>query len=408
MKNAESTKHSRKKEKNHVSDEVFFTASGTPIEVEYHSYPQFKNGKISGAVVTFLDIRDRRKKEEEIEYLNCHDQLTGLYNRRCFEIYSQKLDSPDKLPLAAIFADLNGLKMTNDIFGHAAGDQLIRKSSEILKHVCRQDDLVARVGGDEFIVILPRTGREEAEKIMTRIRAGFKDAKVAAIKCSISLGLEIKENVDQDLEEIITNAENDMYKDKTNNRKAINKDIIDTILDTLQTRYPEEKEHSRNVSELSWKTGREMGLRDMDLHKLKTTGNLHDIGKIVIDQKILKNSNHTPEELEIMRQHPVYGYRILSLFDDMLDIAEYVYSHHERWDGKGYPKGLKEDQIPLLSRIIAVAETYDRVLNRDGKGNMEQARQVIEEGEGSRFDPIVCEAFLYNLDKTEEDKLMEQ
>ena len=129
---------------------MFWRADGTSFDVEYYSYPQIKNGEITGAVVTFMDISERKQKEAEIQYLNCYDSLTGLHNRRCFEDNRAKIDNRDNLPLSVIFADINGLKMTNDIFGHTAGDKLIKKSAEILQQVCRQNDVVARVGGDEF------------------------------------------------------------------------------------------------------------------------------------------------------------------------------------------------------------------------------------------------------------------
>lgn len=206
----------------HVDDEVFWRADGTSFDVDYYSYPQVKNGEIIGAVVTFMDISDRKQKEAEIQYLSCHDTLTGLHNRRCFEEHREKIDNPENLPLSVIFADINGLKMTNDIFGHAAGDELIKKSSEILQQVCRQNDVVARVGGDEFIILLPNTTKENADKILDRIKSGFADARVEAIKCSIALGLDTKQSPDQLLDEIMANAENAMYKDKTMNRKSIN------------------------------------------------------------------------------------------------------------------------------------------------------------------------------------------
>ena len=234
----------------YMDNEVFWRADGTSFDVGCYSYPQVNNGEIIGAVVTFMDVSDRKQKEAEIQYLSCHDTLTGLHNRRCFEEHREKIDNPENLPLSVIFADINGLKMTNDIFGHAAGDELIKKSAEILQQVCRQNDVVARVGGDEFIILLPNTNGENAEKILARIKSGFAEARVEAIKCSIALGLDTKQSPDQLLDEIMANAENAMYKDKTMNRKSTNKDIIGTIIETLHTRNPKEKQHSVDVSEL--------------------------------------------------------------------------------------------------------------------------------------------------------------
>lgn len=392
-------------EGSHVDDEVFWRADGTSFDVEYFSYPQIRNGDIIGAVVTFMDISDRKQKEAEIQYLSCHDTLTGLHNRRCFEENRTKIDTPKNLPLSVIFADINGLKMTNDIFGHSAGDELIKKSSEILLQVCRENDVVARVGGDEFIILLPKTTEETAQKILARIKSEFADARVEAIKCSIALGLDTKRTSDQLLDEIIANAENAMYKDKTINRKSVNKDIIDTIIHTLHLRSPLEKQHSFNVSELCSVVGAELQLSETEISKLKRAGYLHDIGKIVLDENYLLNDSMDEDGLEKIQQHAAVGYRILNLFDDTLDLAEYVYAHHERWDGTGYPRGLKGAQIPLLSRIISVAENYDRVLHR-GELPLRERRlaaiKAIEQGIGTQFDPQIAETFIQIIAVSEE------
>ena len=386
-----------KGEGSHIVDEVFWRADNTSLAVEYYSYPQIKNGRTVGAVVTFTDITDRKQRESEIEYLNCYDVLTGLHNRRCFEASKGQIDQPENLPISVIFADINGLKMTNDIFGHTAGDDLIKKSAEILRQACRQHDLVARVGGDEFIIILPKTSLENAQRIASRIRMGFSKAKVEAIKCSIALGLDTKVTADQPLDEVLANAENAMYKDKTMNRRTTNKDLIDTIIETLHSRSINEKVHANTVSDLCYKMGVAMHLPDTDIVKLQRAGYLHDIGKIVFDKSVLMKEKYSDDELEKMQQHSAIGYRILSLFDDTLDLAEYIYGHHEKWDGTGYPRGLQGEQIPLISRIIAVAETYDRILNRDsesGQGQGQHALEIIRERAGTQFDPAIAALFI--------------
>jgi putative nucleotidyltransferase with HDIG domain len=292
--------------------------------------------------------------------------------------------------------------MTNDIFGHTAGDELIKKSSEILMQSCRDNDVIARVGGDEFIILLPKTTEKNAEKILAGIKSGFLDARVAAIKCSISLGLDTKRSPEQSLDEIMANAENAMYKDKTMNRKSINTDIIDTIIETLHSRSAREEQHSLAVSKLCCEVGAALNLSELEINKLKRAGYLHDIGKITLDESLLAKVALTGEELERMRQHSVVGYRILNLFDDTLDLAEYIYSHHERWDGTGYPRGLKGEQIPMISRIISIVETYDRVLNRS-ELSMEERRiadlEVIKVGAGTKFDPKIAELFTRMMEK---------
>ncbi len=381
-------------------NEVFWRADGTFFEVEYHAYPQVKNGKVIGGVVTFMDISDRKQKEAEIQYLSCHDLLTGLHNRRCFEENKGKMDIVENLPLSILFADINGLKMTNDIFGHAAGDQLIQRSAEILVKAAGKENVVARVGGDEFIILLPKTDREGAQKLVNRIREQMENARMAAIKCSISLGVDTKYGPFQSLEEIMSNAENAMYKDKIMNRKAINQNMIDTIVDTLHNKSPREKEHSRMVENLSGKIGERMKLSKPEINKLKRAAYLHDIGKITLEDRLLTEISLDETDLETMRQHSATGYRILTLFDDTLDLADHVYSHHEWWDGTGYPRNLQGEEISLLARIIAVAEAYDRMVHKNGfteedslEGRKRKALQEIKEGAGAQFDPEVAKVF---------------
>ena len=392
----------RQGKRTHAADEVFWKTDGTPFEVEYRAHPQIRSGKIVGAVITFMDITERKKREEEIKYLSSHDILTGLHNRRYFEDNRVTIDIVNNIPLSVIFADINGLKMTNDIFGHAAGDALIKKSSEILRQSCQESDMIARVGGDEFIILLPKTHNQDVEKILSRIKSGFENARVAAIKCNISLGYDTKTSIEQSLEEIIANAENAMYKDKTMNRKSINKDIIDTIIETLHVKSPKEKQHSLLVSELCGEMGAVVHLPELVVNKLKRAGYLHDIGKIVLEDSFFSKKNLSEEEVEKVQQHSVVGYRILNLFDDTLDLAEDVYGHHERWDGSGYPRGLKGDEISLLSRIISIVESYERALSRDElslPSRKKKAIKTILEGAGKQFDPHLAELFVQMLDK---------
>ena len=248
---------------------------------------------------------------------------------------------------------------------------------------------------------------ENAEKILGRIQSGFFDARVEAIKYSISLGLDTKRGLDQSLDEIMANAENAMYKDKTMNRKSINKEIIDAIIETLHARNPREKQHSHTVSELCSMMGYILHLGEAEINKSSRAGYLHDIGKIVLDESILNKDSLMDEELEKMHLHSVVGYRILNLFDDTMDLAEYVYGHHERWDGTGYPRGMKGEHIPLISRIIAIAETYERVLNRGELSLAERKRsaaEVIRNGAATQFDPKIAALFVQILDeKTQEE-----
>lgn len=372
-------------------NEVFWRSDGTFFDTVYYSYPQFKNGEIVGAVVTFMDNTERKKTQEHIAYLSCHDSLTGLYNRRHFEEIFKKIDVKENIPISIIFGDLNGLKLTNDIFGHTAGDEFIKKSAKILKSVCRNEDIVARVGGDEFIILLPITDKSSAQSIVRRIQEEFAKEKLAAVKCSMSLGYDTKTSSRIALERILENAENCMYKEKTNNRKTINEQMIKTIVDTLHERNPEAHHHAASVSQLAEDFGKELSLSEVEISRLKKAGFLHDIGKVVEGENKSKD-NETIERLDKLYQHAVVGFRILNLFDDALDIANIVYSHHEQWDGSGYPKGLKSESIPFLARIITIVETYDRLVRND-LITQQEALEHISAQAGSKFDPDLVNKF---------------
>lgn len=381
----------------HIEDEVFWRADGTCFDVKYSSYPQYKDGEIIGAVVTFTDITERKQVEEEIKYLSYHDSLTGLYNRMFFQEELRRLDTQRNLPISIIVGDVNGLKLKNDVFGHAAGDELLKKVAEIFKKVCRADDIIAREGGDEFIVLLTNTKAIEAEKIIARIKNEFSKEQMLTLKGSISMGSDTKTSVEQDITSIIEAAEDKMYMEKTINRKRVYSNQIRTIMKTLYSRNPREKKHSQNVSELCGKIGRAMDLSDEEIKRLEDAGFYHDIGKIALDEnKINNHTNLTEQEKKEIKQHSVVGYRILNLFDETLNLAESVLAHHERWDGSGYPKGLKGKEIPKLARIIAVAESYDSMTNEMNSNiiSKEEALERIKSRAGIKFDPKVVDTFL--------------
>lgn len=385
-----------------AEDEVFWRADGTSFVVSYHAYPQIRSGNVVGGVVSFMDITQRRQKEDQIAFLGSHDPLTGLFNRRHFEEQFRLLNKDEYLPLSLIFADLNGLKLTNDIFGHKEGDRLLCQAAEILKQACRGGDVVARIGGDEFILLLPNTNAEQTRQAIYQIRQSIAKTPFETIKCSISLGFDTKTTPDMTLEEIMANAENAMYKDKISNRKHVQHTMLVNLQEKLFARNPKEKEHSKAVGRLSSRLGSALRLTEAEIVTLEKAALVHDIGKISVSEELFAKKVLTDHEYATMQQHAVVGYRILNLFEDTLVLAEVVYSHHERWDGKGYPRGLQGNRIPLLARIIAIAEVYDRVLT-DAEGDEHQrtqkARTVIHEGAGTQFDPDLASLFLALLEQ---------
>jgi diguanylate cyclase (GGDEF)-like protein/putative nucleotidyltransferase with HDIG domain/PAS domain S-box-containing protein len=380
----------------HAEDEVFWRGEAS-FEVEYHSYPQYKDGALFGAVVTFTDNTLKKMQAEQIQYYSSHDSLTGLLNRSCFETVLRRTDVRQNLPLSVIMADLNGLKLTNDVFGHGAGDELLVKSARVLKKVCREDDIVARQGGDEFIILLPRTPNEAAQTIVRRIQDMLAKEKTDVIRCSVSLGCDTKLEPSQSIDITIKNAENNMYQDKSLNRNRVDADMINAVIMTLYSKLPQEEQHSLNVSELCRTIGEALGLPAAEIVLLRRAGLLHDIGKISVDsESSAEQSDLSGQEDYHGRQHPAIGFRILNLFDSTVNIAEAVYSHHEHWDGSGYPRGLKDNEIPLMARIIAVVGRYDHL--RNAMGESAEARKniiaVLREEAGTHFDPKMTELLI--------------
>lgn len=388
----------------HSSDDVLWRNDGTCFDAEYRALPQLRDGEIVDSVLTFIDITVRKKAEEQIRYLSCHDAMTGLKNRGCFERCIKEQDRDANLPISILFIDLNGLKMVNDTFGHAAGDELILKAAEILKRNCQEGDIVARVGGDEFTVLLPQTLPEEAKVIAERLKTEFSREKVHVITCSMALGIDTKFKSYQRIEQTLENAENEMYNEKALSHQAFGKEAIDSIMSALHQKSPREKKHSEEVGRLCGELGAAMGAPEPEIRKLREAGFLHDIGKIALPDRIIDKNPETlaEAEKEMLRQHPVVGYRILNLSEESLDLADGVYGHHERWDGQGYPRGLKGEEIPLIARIIAITEAYERIRNNGSYTveSKEVALREIQRGTGTKFDSRVADLFANMISPT--------
>nr|WP_083856529.1 HD domain-containing phosphohydrolase [Desulfosporosinus meridiei] len=344
------------------------------------------------------DVSERKILEQKLEYLSYKDVLTGLYNRRFFEEELMRLNVPRNLPLTIVMADVNGLKLINDSFGHAMGDELLKKVGEVIVRGCRADDIIARLGGDEFVILLPRTASAEIEQIVKRIKNQALNETVGSIEISISFGWETKLDKDEDIREVLKKAEDFMYKKKLFESPSMRGKTIKAIINTLHEKNKREEQHSHRVSALCESMGKALGLPEGEVEELKTVGLLHDIGKIAIEETTLnKPGALAEEEWQEIKRHPEIGYRILSTVNDMSEIADYVLCHHEKWNGTGYPKGLKGEEIPFQSRIIAIIDAYDAMTSERSYRKALSEEVVIKEiqtNSGTQFDPEVVNVFL--------------
>lgn len=356
-------------------------------------------------LILYVLLRGLLKKVEQSEqqnlYLSYYDVLTGLYNRRYYEMQIKRLDTEKNLPISVVMADVNGLKMINDAFGHQLGDQLLQKAAEAIGGVCRTQDVLARWGGDEFVILLPNTTYEEAEKTVAQIKETCSGISVDMVHVSISFGWDTKVSPEVELDEILKNAEDDMYKHKIIQNEGLRGNLINTIIKTLYEKNPREEQHSERVGEVAGKIAAAIGLSETEVGKMKLIGHLHDIGKIAIEDGILnKTGLLTEREQEEIRRHPDVGYRILSATSEMLDLADCVLAHHERWDGKGYPRGISGETIPMEARIIALADSYD-AMSSERPYRKALAEDVIlyeiKKNAGYQFDPDIARVFVENV-----------
>lgn len=376
---------------------------GTAVPMYFTASTYYLEGKQYFAGVG-IDITEQKKKEAEIFHLSYHDQLTGLYNRRFYEEELLRLDHKRNLPLTIVMGDVNGLKLVNDSFGHVMGDQLLKKVAELLTKGCREDDIIARLAGDEFVILLPKTDAFETKQIIKRIRELSLSEKVGSVDISISFGFETKSNEDENIEEIFKNAEDFMYKKKLFEGPRMRGKTINAIINSLYEQNEREEDHSYRVSAICKSMGEALGLTHEENEELKTVGLLHDIGKIGVDEAVInKVGLLTEEENDELKRHSEIGYRMLNTVNGMSDIANYVLHHHERWDGKGYPKGLKGEEIPFVSRIISISDAYDEMSYENSTPSPSQKVAIIEKlqkGAGVEFDPMLVTVFIEKvLDK---------
>lgn len=355
-------------------------------------------GNVIATVGFSKDITDRKQREEEIVYLSFHDQLTGLYNRRFFEEEMKRLNSQRNLPITLVMIDVNGLKLVNDAFGHQEGDELLKKVAQVLERESRANDIVSRVGGDEFTMLLLNTTHKEAEKLMERINEAIDKETTDKVIYSISSGWATKYKQEDDLQKVYMLAEDRMYLHKLSESPKMRSKTIEIILRTLYEKCERVMSHSKEVAALALALGRHLEMTEEDVAKLEMAALMHDIGKIGMEEELL-NKDHPysrAEEINVQR-HPEMGYQILRGVDKYASIAEYVLYHHERLDGKGYPRGLHEEDIPFHSKVISVVDAFEEMINRRGYKqpiSEEEAIEEIKRNIGTQFDEKIANTFI--------------
>lgn len=354
-----------------------------------------------GAILSIRDITIEKKRQEEIRYISQHDYLTGLHNRYFFEEEMRRLDTKRQQPITVVLGDVNGLKLVNDTFTHLEGDNLLIEIASIFKKAVRQEDIVARWGGDEFVILLPQTSEQDATRVYDRIKDLCRKSRYTTIMPSISIGLATKTDSDQDIFETLKMAEARMYREKLTEGKSMRSNLVSTLEKTLVEKSYETEEHGKNMKELASSFGEFLGLSKDQVHSLTLLARLHDIGKISVNNEILnKLEPLTDEDWEQIRIHPETGSRIVQAIPELKHMMDPILHHHERWDGTGYPHNLKAEKIPFLSRIIALIDSYEVMTSgrvyKDSISLLEAITE-IENCKGKQFDPELADKFIIML-----------
>ena len=359
---------------------------------------------------------------EEIKALGEVDALSGLYNRRrALEQLEMELKRAQRYEgrFSLMIADIDNFKLFNDTYGHPLGDEIIKRVANILLHRARSSDFVARFGGDEFLLILPEAYRADAKKVADSMRTSLSTSPYIApdgarIPLRMSFGASSFPEDGRDVAALIAVADANLYESKrwggdtvTVRPEPVSSDAVDSrafsTLDSLVSAVDNKdhytRRHSAQVAEYSGQIAKVLGLPAEQMEALQAAALLHDVGKIGVPDRILrKPGSLTPKELEYMRQHPLIGsMMIMQHLPESLEVKDAVAAHHERWDGKGYPAQLLGRQIPLLARIMAVADSYSAMTTDRPYHAALDSREALDkiiEGSGTQYDPDMVQGFV--------------
>ena len=350
------------------------------------------------------DITDLKLGEEKLRYLSLHDPLTGLYNRIYFEEEMSRIEKTRYGTVGILSCDVDGLKLVNDTLGHDQGDRLLAAAARVIRDSFREGDLVARIGGDEFSVVLPNTTEPSVESACQRIQEAVAvyNATNPELPLSISVGFAIKNGSHKNLKDVFKEADNHMYRRKLYRTQSVRSTIVNTLINTLKARDLATERHAMRLEKLLVRMATLIGLPESTTADLSLFAKFHDIGKVGIsDAILLKEGLFTAEEWTEMKRHCEIGYRIALSASDLVPIADWILKHHEWWDGQGYPLGIQGEEIPVECRLLAIADAYEALTSARPYRRTFSHREAVAElrrHAGTQFDPHLLEKFLKMLE----------
>jgi len=371
-------------------------------------------------------VDERVRAEEALKRQAVTDSLTGLFDHNALqdalasEVERSRRHSHS---MAVLMMDIDGLKLFNDTYGHQEGDRVLKQVAAALKRELRPHDIVGRYSGDEFMAILPETNRDDAVSCANRLLEAVSREHVQPrmgqnLPLGLSMGLAVFPDDSQNKEELIAYADASLVEakqlsggnlviarrepDDTLASRRTPFGVLDALVQAVDRKDRYTRRHSQQNAEFAVGLGKMTGLSDGTVSALRVAGILHDVGKIGVPDEILRKPGPlTDDEYAIMREHVVLSNLIVHGVPNLQDVSDAVYAHHERWDGKGYPRGLKGKEIPLPGRIMALVDAYSAmILDRPYRTalSQEEAFEEMRRNAGTQFDPSLVEPFIAMLE----------
>jgi len=369
---------------------------------------------------------ENARRYEEAQFLAERDSLTRVLNHRGI---SQRLEQEvaesdrSQLLLGLVMIDVDNFKLFNDAYGHLIGDVVLKRVARILDTSLRRSDVVGRYGGDEFVVLLPNTGAEAAVQLVERVRKGLEESPIdigkgCLVPLKMSYGIAIFPHDGTTSSELLTAADANLYRSKQQGGDFITAtggddyqgpqslgtfSILDGLVTTVDKKDQYTRRHSDNVTEHALALANKLGLPLETQRLLRIAGLLHDVGKLGVPDHILrKPANLTDEEFKAIKNHVTLGELIIQGIPNQQEVLSAIGAHHERIDGRGYPRGLVGNEIPLLGRILAVTDCYSAMTtDRPYRKalTMDEAKSELRRVAGSQLDPQLVSVFLQILEE---------